>query len=104
MEPQIDALGFAKLEVKLNLKGEVRAFVCAVIEKELDDITIGDGKYCMARLVVFDNKGKCYITCKEIINTEGQFYVDFINCNGYRVAFINSEEMMRAEDMDLKAN
>lgn len=102
MEPQIDALGLTKLEVKLNIKGKVRAFVCAIIQSGHWFESILDGNWCLAQLVVFDQHGHAYITYKEMVNTEGQFNVEYRTCREYKACFINKEEMMRREDMDLK--
>lgn len=104
MEPQIEKLGLTMLEVKLNIKGEVRAFICAIIYKEFEDWINSnlDENWCEAQLVVFDSNGKAYITYKELVNTEGRFDVQYRTLHGYKACFINKEEMMRREDMDLK--
>lgn len=104
MEPQIEKLGLTMLEVKLNRKGEVRAFVCAIIYKKYDEWSFYnlDQDWCEAQLVVFDQHGHAYITYKEMVNTEGQFNVEYRTCREYKACFINKEEMMRRENMDLK--
>lgn len=103
MEPQIEKLGLTMLEVKLNTKGEVRAFICAIIYKEFEDWINSnlEENWCEAQLVVFDSNGKAYITYKELVNTEGRFDVQYRTLHDYKACFINREEMMRRECLDL---
>lgn len=95
MEPQIDAMGLKKLEVKLGRGGQVINWVCASDAKE------DEGKYT-GHLIVFDASGRAYSTGHVEWNDETLWSINTAIKNG-RPLTINGHHLIRWSQYDLKA-